>query len=712
MTVKLALAGNPNTGKTTLFNALTGSKQKVGNWPGVTVEKKRGRLKADSSVWLEDLPGIYSLSPYSSEEIISRNYILEESPDLILNIVDASSLERNLYLTSQLTELGIPVVVALNMMDIAEKAGIRIDCQRLSEALGCPVAPISALRWTGVAQLTEAAIVRAENKLPYQPPQKYPHRVERVIREIAEILEGRVASDRLRWYAIKTFERDAEVVQDLNLSEDQAQEIEGLIDQVEAAYDDDSEGIMASSRYEWVSQIIADCVQEESQAAVSFTDRVDAIVTNRFLALPIFALVMYLVYYLAVSTIGKQGTDWVNDQVFGEFVPEHLGGLLASLGVSDWLQALIMDGIVAGVGAVLGFLPQMMVLFACLAFLEDCGYMARIAFVLDRVFRKFGLSGKSFIPILVSTGCGVPGIMAARTIENDNDRRLTIMTTTFIPCGAKLPIIALITGAFFPNADWVALSTYFMGIGAIVLSGIMLKKTRWFAGDPAPFVIELPAYHLPSLSGVLRTVFERTKAFVKKAGTIVLLSTVLIWSLQSFDWQFNLVETGDSILASLGRLLAPLFVALGWGDWRAAVASVTGLLAKENLVGTFGILFGYAEAAEDGADFWPQLSQAFTPIAGYSLMTFNLLCVPCMAAVGALRREMMDDKMTLFAVIYQCLLAYAISLMIYQFGTWWTTGHFDLWTGLACLTLAGMLYMVFFKRPYQAKPALADIRRI
>ena len=699
MAIKVALAGNPNTGKTTLFNALTGSTQHVGNWPGVTVEKKDGKLKLDKSVTVEDLPGIYSLSPYTSEEVVSRNYIVNEKPDVILNIVDATNLERNLYLTTQLTEVGIPVVIALNMMDIIKKNGDHIDTKKLGEMLGCKIVEISALKGDGIEAAAKQAVALAQAKVPAVAKHRFSDAVESALHNISDILQDKIDEKNLRWFSIKVFERDKEIVAGLSLNTSELDRIESIITDCEKQMDDDSEGIITSERYAWISDVTGKCYRRKNSAE-TVSDKIDKIVTNRILALPIFAAVMFLVYYISISTIGTMGTDWVNEELFGNIIPTYLGGWLESTGIAAWLYSLIMDGIVAGVGAVLGFLPQMLVLFICLAILEDCGYMARVAFVLDRIFRKFGLSGKSFIPMLVTTGCGVPGIMASRTIENDNDRRMTIMTTTFIPCGAKLPIIALISGACFPDQSWVAPSTYFLGIACVIVSGIILKKTKLFAGDPAPFVIELPAYHFPGVKGVLRTMCERGLAFVKKAGTIVLLATILVWFLQGFNWHLQMVDTEDSMLAAIGSVIAPIFKPLGFGDWRAAVASVTGLLAKENLVGTFGILYGFSEVAEDGAEFWPELASAYTPIAAYAMMAFNLLCVPCMAAVGALRREMMSGKMTWFAIIYQCVLAYIVALWIYQFGMLITTGAFGIGTVVAILTVLMVLYLLFIKKPY------------
>ena len=700
MEIRLALAGNPNTGKTTLFNALTGSTQHVVNWPGVTVEKKDGRLKSDKSVIVEDLPGIYSLSPYTAEEIVSRNYIIHDKPDVILNIVDATNLERNLYLSTQLIEVGIPVVIALNMMDVIRKNGDRIDTKKLGNMLGCEVVEISALKGDGIEEAAKKAVAVAKNKKAVEQKHKFSDQVEIVIRNISEIITNRTDSESLRWYAVKLFERDEEIQQELSLNASDLKEIERMIVSCEETLDDDSESIITGERYTWISDVTEKCIHKKDTSGMTTSDKIDRIVTHRIFALPIFAVIMFLVYFISISTIGTMATDWVNDVLFGEIVPTYLGGALENLGLADWLYGLIMDGIVGGVGAVLGFLPQMLVLFICLAILEDCGYMARIAFVLDRIFRKFGLSGKSFIPMLVSTGCGVPGIMASRTIESDNDRRMTIMTTTFIPCGAKLPIIALIAGAFFPDQVWVGPSAYFLGIACVVISGIILKKTKLFAGDPAPFVIELPAYHLPGVGNVLRTMLDRGLAFIKKATSIVLVSTVLIWFLQSFNLHFEMVDAEESMLAGIGSLIAPLFAPLGFGDWKAAVASLTGLIAKENLVGTFGVLYGFEEVAEDGAEFWPELAAAYTPVAAYAMMAFNLLCVPCFAAVGALRREMMSGKMTWFAVFYQCVLAYIVSLMIYQFGTLFTTGAFGIGTVFAIVCLVFVIYLLFIKKAY------------
>lgn len=708
MTIKIALAGNPNSGKTTLFNALTGAAARVGNWPGVTVEKKEGKLKGHKDVIIQDLPGIYSLSPYTLEEVVARNYLVDERPDVVINIIDGTNLERNLYLTTQLTEMGIPVLAAVNMIDIVEKSGDRIDMDALAAALGCPVAGISALKGAGLAELTRKALGLAGGSKAI-PQHSFSGSVEHAIAHIEEAVLHDLPEERQRWYAIKLFERDERIISKLGVSEEAWPHIERDIASCELELDDDSASIIISERYAYISGIINKCLEKKDAAGITASDRIDRVVTNRLLGLPIFAAVMFLVYYISISTVGTMGTDWVNETLFGEAVPGAVGAFLESAGTAEWLSGLILDGIVAGVGAVLGFLPQMMVLFLCLAVLEDCGYMARIAFIMDRVFRRFGLSGKSFIPMLISTGCGVPGIMASRTIENDSDRRMTAMTTTFVPCGAKLPIIALIAGALFNDAAWVATSTYFVGVGAIVASGIILKKTRMFAGDPSPFVMELPAYHAPGVRGVLRSTLDRSWSFVKKATTIVLLSTVLIWFLSTFSWSMRMVGAGESMLASAGNIIAPLFAPLGWGDWRAAVATITGLIAKENVVGTFGILYGYAEVAEDGAEYWSSFQASFTQLAAYSFLIFNLLCAPCFAAIGALHREMMSGKRTLFAVGYQCAFAYAAALMAYQFGTFFTGGGFNAGVAFAFAVLAAMLYLLFRKPVNTNQAGLSSI---
>lgn len=828
MAIKIALAGNPNSGKTTLFNALTGSNQYVGNWPGVTVEKKEGRLKGRKDVVIEDLPGIYSLSPYTLEEVVARNYLINDKPDVILNIVDGSNLERNLYLTTQLTELGIPVVMAVNMIDVVNKKGDKIDLAKLGNALGCEAVAISALKGTGVKEAADKAVAAAGK--PFKAVHSFDKKVEGYISQISEKLDDSIPEEQKKFYAVKLFERDDKIAAQLKSVPD----VEEIIASAEKEMDDDSESIITNERYTYITSIIGGCYRKKSTAAKnSLSDKIDKIVTNRILALPIFAAVMFIVYYISVTTVGTWATDWANDGVFGdgwhlfgigssayeqavedwdaefetgknsaivssfldaaeeagidteavsaaldeeeldtaaldaftaeaadviataevtddegaveetvenikaadfaaaaaaiheasaeepdpsEFgvwvpgVPVLIESLLDKLGTADWLNSLILDGIVAGVGAVLGFVPQMLVLFIFLAFLEGCGYMARIAFIMDRIFRRFGLSGKSFIPVLIGTGCGVPGIMASRTIENERDRRMTIMTTTFIPCGAKLPIIALIAGALFGGAAWVATSAYFVGIAAIIVSGIILKKTKMFAGDPAPFVIELPEYHLPTVGSILRSMWERGWSFIKKAGTIILLATILVWFLQGFgveDGSFGMVEDmNNSILASIGNILAPIFAPLGWGDWKAAVAAVTGLIAKENVVGTFGILYGgFAEVAENGFEVWTNLAMNFTRLSAYSFLVFNLLCAPCFAAIGAIKREMNSAKWTWFAIGWQCALAYAVSLCIYQLGTLFTGGGFGIGTVAAILVVIGFMYLLL--RPYKESKTLS-----
>ena len=708
MSVKIALAGNPNSGKTTMFNELTGSSQYVGNWPGVTVEKKEGRLKGYKDVIIQDLPGIYSLSPYTLEEVVSRNYLINEKPDAILNIVDGSNIERNLYLTTQLTELGLPVVVALNMIDLVRKNGDEIDLRKLSEAIGCEVIETSALKGTGVKEAAERAFTLAQANKRSDPPHTFGGAVEHAIAHIEDSIRGQVDEAHMRWYAIKLFERDEKVAEQLKLSDAVRGQVENIVADCESKLDDDSESIITNERYAYVGKIMETSVRKKPRKGnMTVSDKIDRIVTNRVLALPIFALVMFLVYYVSVSTVGAWATGWVNDTLFGEIIPPAVEGFLASIGTAGWLSSLILDGIIGGVGAVLGFLPQMMVLFFFLSILEDCGYMARIAFIMDRIFRKFGLSGKSFIPILIGTGCGVPGIMASRTIENESDRRMTIITTTFIPCGAKLPIIALIAGALFNGAAWVAPAAYFIGIAAIVTSGIILRKFRFFAGDPAPFVMELPAYHVPGFKGVVIHMWDRAKAFVQKAGTIIFLSAIVVWFLSSFNWSFSMVETADSILAAFGRVLTPIFAPLGFGQWEAAVASLTGLVAKENLVGTLGVLYGFGEVAENGIEYWARLQAAFTPLAAFSLLVFNLLCAPCFAAMGAIRREMGNGKLTWFAIAYQTGFAYVVSLIIYQLGMLFGGNGFTLGSAAGITLTAIFLYLLF--RPYKPK-ALPQVR--
>ncbi|WP_286153508.1 ferrous iron transport protein B [Sporofaciens musculi] len=702
MGVKIALAGNPNSGKTTLFNALTGSNQFVGNWPGVTVEKKEGRIKDNKDVVLMDLPGIYSLSPYTLEEVVARNYLIHERPDAILNIVDGTNLERNLYLTTQLMELGIPVVMAVNMMDIVRKSGDRIDTRKLSEKLGCEVVSISALKGDGIKEAAEKTVKAAWKKEASLPAHEFRPEIENALNEIENLLEmsgAGISEEQRRFYAVKLFERDDKIKGNVENIPD----IENIIADAEKKMDDDSESIITNERYQYISAVIDSCLVKMKKEKLTVSDKIDRIVTNRWLALPIFAAVMWLVYYVSVSTVGGFATDWTNDVLFGEIIPPAIEGFLESIGCAAWLQGLILDGIVAGVGAVLGFVPQMLVLFIFLAFLEACGYMARIAFIMDRIFRKFGLSGKSFIPMLIGLGCGVPGVMASRTIENDRDRKMTIMTTTFIPCGAKLPIIALIAGALFDGASWVAPSAYFVGIAAIICSGIILKKTKMFSGNPAPFVMELPAYHLPTVGNILRSMWERGSSFIKKAGTVILLSTIFIWFTSSFgivNGRLSMVEDlSDGFLSGIGRAFAWIFAPLGWGDWRSAVAAVTGLVAKENVVGTFGILFGFGEVAEDGAEVWGTLAGSMTALAAYSFLVFNLLCAPCFAAIGAIKREMNNVKWFWFAIGYQCVFAYLVSLCIYQFGMVFSGAGIGIGTIIALLVFIGFLYLLF--RPYK-----------
>lgn len=796
MDIRIALAGNPNSGKTTLFNALTGSNQFVGNWPGVTVEKKEGKLKKHDNVVIMDLPGIYSLSPYTLEEVVARNYLINDRPDAILNIIDGTNLERNLYLTTQLTELGIPVVVAVNMMDVVNRNGDKIYIDELSRQLGCKVVEISALRGTGIMEAAEEAI-RATQGTKTIPQHSFSGAVEHAIAHIEEAAVHGMPAEQQRWYAIKIFERDEKVLEQLKLSKAVLDHIDEDIRAAEAELDDDAESIVTNERYLYIASIIKGCCKKKNAGRLSTSDKIDKVVTNRWLALPIFAAVMFVVYFVSVTTVGGWATDWANDGVFGDGwhlfgigssayeeaaeayvvpgaeveafesaaekagldpanatdltvtaklydddgnveqeIPVDYNGYLeaskieepdpAEYGVwvpgipglvekglkaihcADWLQGLILDGIIAGVGAVLGFVPQMLVLFLFLAFLEACGYMARIAFVMDRIFRKFGLSGKSFIPMLIGTGCGVPGIMASRTIENDRDRKMTIMTTTFIPCSAKLPIIALIAGALFGGAWWVAPSAYFIGVFAIVVSGIMLKKTKMFAGDPAPFVMELPAYHWPTVGNVLRSMWERGWSFIKKAGTVILLATILVWFTSSFGWangSFGMVEMESSILAAIGNAIAWIFAPLGWGTWQAAVASITGLIAKENVVGTFGVLFGgFEEVAENGWQVWANVRAAFTPLSAYSFLIFNLLCAPCFAAIGAIRREMNSAKWTWFAIGYQCGFAYAVSLVVYQLGMLFT-GSGNIIGSIAAFALVA-LFLFLLLRPYKESNVL------
>lgn len=705
MSVKIALAGNPNSGKTTLFNALTGSNQFVGNWPGVTVEKKEGKLKGHKDVIIMDLPGIYSLSPYTLEEVVARNYLIGERTDAIINIVDGTNIERNLYLSTQIMELGIPVVMAVNMMDVLEKTGDKIHVDKLSKKLGCEVVEISALKGTGIQKAAEKAVALAQKKASVSPVHTFSQKAEEVISAVEGKLGNFVEEEQKRFFAIKLLEKDDKIREQMKSAPDVSVEIARM----EAAFDDDTESIITNERYEYISSIIGECVTKSRKEKLTTSDKIDRIVTNRWLALPIFAVVMFIVYYVSVTTVGDWLTGWTNDTLFGEWIVPGAQSFFEGIGCADWLTGLIVDGVISGVGAVLGFVPQMLVLFLFLAFLESCGYMARVAFIMDRIFRKFGLSGKSFIPMLIGSGCGVPGIMASRTIENDRDRKMTIMTTTFVPCGAKLPIIALIAGAFFNNAGWVSWSAYFVGVAAIICSGIILKKTKMFAGDPAPFVMELPAYHWPTVGNVLRSMWERGWSFIKKAGTIILLSTIVLWFFMSFGWAdggFGMLEAeqlNESILAKIGSAIAWIFTPLGWTQagegWKMAVAAVTGLIAKENVVATFGLLFGFAEVAEDGAEIWGNLSSVMTPVASYGFLVFNLLCAPCFAAMGAIKREMNNAKWFWFAIGYQCVLAYVVSLCIYQIGTLITTGAFGVGTVVAFLLVISILYLLF--RPYK-----------
>ncbi|MDR1660613.1 MAG: ferrous iron transporter B [Desulfovibrio sp.] len=758
MSVRIALAGNPNCGKTTVFNALTGMNQYVGNWPGVTVEKKEGGLKNHDDVVVVDLPGVYSLSPYSPEEIVARNYLIDERPDVILNIIDGTNLERNLYLTTQLIELDIPVVLAVNMMDAVRKRGDVVNIEALAQKLGCRVAEMSAMTGEGVTAAVELALATAKGeKSGFMC--RFSGSVEHALAHIEETALRGLPESRRRWLAVKLFERDGKIADKLSIDKDILNRLDADIRRCEDELDEDSESVITSERYAFIDSIIGDCLRLNDAEGLSASDKIDRIVTNRWLALPIFAAVMFLVYFVSVTTLGGIATDWANDGVFGEGwhfagigssayedavekfqpaegveneasrfrpqvghvekfqpaedaekpdpaafgiwipgIPVVLSNVLKALNCAEWLQSLILDGIVAGVGAVLGFVPQMFILFFFLAFLEACGYMARVAFIMDRVFRKFGLSGKSFIPLLIGTGCGVPGVMASRTIESNRDRRITIMTTTFIPCSAKLPIIALLSGAIFDGAWWVAPSAYFVGIAAIISSGVILKKTRLFAGDVAPFVMELPAYHWPTAGAIMRSMWERGWSFIKKAGTLILLATIFVWSTSSFGWadgSFGMVEMPESILAKAGGAFAWIFAPLGWGDWQATVAAITGLIAKENVVGTFGILFGVAEVAEDGREIWGALAKHFTATAAYSFLVFNLLCAPCFAAMGAIKREMNSARWFWLAIGYQCGFAYCVALCVYQFSMLYLTESFGIGTAAAVVLLGAFLWMLF-----------------
>ena len=715
MSIKIALAGNPNCGKTTLFNDLTGSNQYVGNWPGVTVEKKEGRLKGQKDVVIQDLPGIYSLSPYTLEEVVARGYLVNEKPDAILNIIDGTNIERNLYLTTQLIELGIPVVMAVNMIDLVRKNGDKIDLKKLSAELGCQAVEISALKGEGSMKAAEMAVAAAKSGKVGELPHVFTGSVEHAIAHIEESIQGKVDDRFLRWYAVKLFERDDKVQQELKLDKALVDHIDQHIADCEKEMDDDAESIITNQRYAYINTVVEKAVRKKARVEhLTVSDKIDQVVTNRIFALPIFALIMFLMYALSMGTsiadggisIGSFATDWTNDVLFGEIVPNALGGFLESVGVADWLYGLIMDGIVAGVGAVLGFVPQMLVLFFLLSILEDIGYMARVAFIMDRIFRKFGLSGKSFIPMLVGTGCGVPGVMASRTIENERDRRMTIMTTCFIPCGAKMPIIGLFAGALFGGSSLVAVSAYFIGFTAIIISGIILKKTKLFAGDPAPFVMELPVYHVPAWGNVLRATWERGWSFIKRAGTVILASTIVLWFLQGFGFEdgvFGMVEDQDnSILAAVASAIAWIFAPQGFGNWRATVASISGLIAKENVVGTLGVLYHFGgELSENGDEIWGEIANDYTAISAYSFMIFNLLCAPCFAAMGAIKREMNNGKWTAIAIGYMCLLAYCASLVVYQIGGL-ITGEvgFNIFTIVAVAIIVFTIYMLVRPNKY------------
>ena len=726
MSFKIALAGNPNCGKTTIFNALTGSSQYVGNWPGVTVEKKDGRLRGRSDVIIQDLPGIYSLSPYSLEEVVTRNFLLYETPDVIINIVDASNLERNLYLTTQLLELGIPMVIALNMNDVVRRNGDEIAVDKLGQALGCPIVATAAVNGEGLQELVDTACALAEQRQTPAISLKFSAEVEKTLTQLSALLpEEKLSANPVlqRWLTVKLFERDEKIAEQLNLNswpEEKRQAMEKLIINCENAFDDDSESIITNERYTYIAGILAKTAnKQQKNSSLTISDKIDRVLTNRLLALPIFAAIMFIIYYVSITSVGGILTDWLKDGVFGEGwqlfgvwvpgMPVLLEQVLSAFNCADWLQSLILDGIVAGVGAVLGFLPQIMVLFIFLGILEDCGYMARVAFIMDRIFRRFGLSGKSFIPMLVATGCGVPGVMATRTIEKESDRRIAIVSTTFMPCSAKLPIIALIAGALFAESGWVAPVCYFIGMAAVIISGVILKKMRFFAGEPAPFIMELPSYHLPRFKSVMLHMWDRARSFVRKAGTIILLSSIIIWFLSSYNLAMQSVETENSMLADIGRAIAPLFTPLGWGDqWEAAVGTVTGLIAKENVVSTFGSLYaGLEESSENGQEFWAVVAAQYTPLAAFSFLLFNLLCAPCFAAIGAIRREMGSIGWTAFAVGYQCALAYATAMVVYQLGSLFSGGGFGLMTAISLLLLFIFIYLLF--RPEDKQKPLRNM---
>ena len=711
MSVTIALAGNPNSGKTTMFNDLTGSAQYVGNWPGVTVEKKEGKLKGHKDVIIQDLPGIYSLSPYTLEEVVTRSYLVTQRPDAIINIIDGTNIERNLYLTTQLLELEIPMIIAVNMIDVVRKTGDNINLKKLSESLGCEVIETSALKGIGSKEVSEKAILIAQKKDKFKMPCIFEKDVNESIESIKSLLKQNtdiiiVNEKNINWLSVKLFERDEKVLSELNLPTVISENIERIITKCENLLDDDAQSIITNERYNYIGGIIEECVQKKhGRDKLSSSDKIDRIITNRWAALPIFAVVMFLVYYISVTTVGTFVTDWTNDVLFGEIILPNIRSLMESGNVAPWIIGLVTDGIIGGVGAVIGFVPQMLILFLMLSCLEDCGYMARVAFIMDRIFRKFGLSGKSFIPMLIGSGCSVPGIMASRTIEQDRDRKMTIMTTSFIPCGAKMPIIALIAGALFNGAWWVAPLAYFIGVAAVIVSGIILKKTKAFAGKPAPFVMELPSYHMPTVSNVLRTTWERGWSFIKRAGTVILLSSIVLWFFQAFgfkDGAFNMIEdNNNSILAYIGRFVSPIFAPLGFGTWQASVGTFTGLIAKENVVNTFGVLYGFAEVAEDGMEYWTMMARDFTALQAFSFMVFNLLCAPCFAAMGAIKREMNSSKWTWFAIGYLTVFAYVVALIVYQIGLLFTGGGFTVFTFIATILLVGMLYFILRKNKYE-----------
>lgn len=705
MKLKIALAGNPNCGKTTMFNDLTGSSQYVGNWPGVTVEKKEGKLKGHQDVLIQDLPGIYSLSPYTLEEVVARGYLVNEKPDAIINIIDGTNIERNLYLTTQLLELGIPMVIAINMIDVVRKRGDKINLSELSKGLGCAVVETSALKGIGSKEVAEIAIDLAQKQtMPLLPP-FYEKDVEQIIQSIEQLLKEKGITKNLHWFAIKVFEKDEKVLDELNLQADVLEAIHQLIQPCEVEYDDECESIITSQRYAFITQLTSQSIKKKNTSLLSTSDKIDQFVTNRWLALPFFALVMFLVYYISITTVGAFVTDWTNDVLFGEIILPNVGMFLETMNVAPWLVGLIATGIIGGVGAVLGFVPQMIILFFMLSILEDCGYMSRVAFIMDRIFRKFGLSGKSFIPMLIGSGCSVPGIMASRTIERERDRKMTIMTTSFIPCGAKMPIIALIAGALFGGAWWVAPLAYFIGVGAIIISGIMLKKMKVFAGDPSPFVMELPSYHIPTAKNVMNTTWERGFSFIKRAGTVILLSSVVLWFLQAFaieNGALIMVEDNNvSLLATIGQWISPIFAPLGFGNWQAAVGTFTGLIAKENVVGTFGLLYGFGEISENGMEYWALFAKDFTALSAFSFMLFNLLCAPCFAAMGAIKREMNSSKWTLFAIAYLCVFAYSISFIVYQFGLIIQGADMTIFSVIAFVLFVTLIYLLFRKNPHE-----------